>query len=292
VRLRFFTVLLTVALFLGFTAPHAHSVSAHGCASPIPPSVPGSPTPAPAIPGSVLINEVLYIPGSNWNCSEQNGAFSSSKDSWVELYNPQNHPFNLYAAHAGLDTGPGTLTYYLPFGTAIAAHGFLVLFPAVYSDILSAGAHLRLVIAGVVLDQVTISVLSIDQSYARIPEGSSSWQITNTPTIDASNTPSQIIPTPTTTSPVQGSGSGSNGSTSSSSKPAHATGTQPAWDKLQFPTPGLPSTPVVGSTLSTSPASSTPVSNGWDIPRRILLTTLAVALVLTLYCCWRLFSTH
>lgn len=38
----------------------------HGCASPIPPPVAGSLVPAPAAPGSVLINEVLSLPGSTW----------------------------------------------------------------------------------------------------------------------------------------------------------------------------------------------------------------------------------
>jgi hypothetical protein len=34
-------------------------------------------------------------------------------------------------------------------------------------------------IAGVIIDCVTISALTTDQSYARVPDGSKTWQITN-----------------------------------------------------------------------------------------------------------------
>jgi hypothetical protein len=72
VRLRLFSALLIVALFLNVNTSHAASASTHGCAPPIPPPVPGSPVAAPATPGIVLINEVLSMPGSPWNCSELN----------------------------------------------------------------------------------------------------------------------------------------------------------------------------------------------------------------------------
>jgi hypothetical protein len=92
VRLRFFSALLVVALFLNVNTPHATSASTHGCAPPIPPPIPGSPVPAPATPGILLINEVLSMPGSTWNCSELNKTFSLNSDSWVEIFNPQNQP--------------------------------------------------------------------------------------------------------------------------------------------------------------------------------------------------------
>jgi hypothetical protein len=286
VRLRFFTALL-IALFLNINTPHASSASTHGCAPPIPPSVPGSPAPAPTKPGILLINEVLSMPGSTWNCSELNKTFSISNDSWIELYNPQNQPFNLYAAHASFDTGPNTPVYYFPFGAAIATHGYLVLFPAVYSDTLIIGANLRFLIAGVTIDQVTVPTLPVDQSYARIPAGSNTWQVTNTPTIDASNMTSQVSPAPTSSSPNQEPGGYGN----AVSTPTLVTGTQPAWSNLQLPAQVATFTPGVNSALITSPASPVPASDGWDTPRRILLTVLAVALALMLFWCWRLFST-
>jgi hypothetical protein len=281
VRLRFFTALL-IALFLNTNTPHASSASTHGCAPSIPPPVPGSPAHAPATPGILLINEVLSTPGSTWNCSEPNKTFSIRNDSWVELYNPQNQPFDLYAAHASFDTGINTSVYYFPLGAAIAAHGYLVLFPAVYSDTLVIGANLRLLIGGVTIDQVTLPALMVDQSYARIPDGSNTLRITNTPTIDASNMASQVSPSP----PNQERGAYGN----THSTPTHATGTQPTWSNLQLPTQVATFTTAVNPALITSPASPVAVSTGWDTPRRILLTVLAVALALMLFWCWRLFS--
>ena len=292
-RLRLFSALLIVALFLNVNTTHAASASTHGCAPPIPPPVPGSPVAAPATPGIVLINEVLSMPGSSWNCSELNKTFSLKSDSWVELYNRQNQPYNLYAAHASFDSGPNTLTYYLPFGAAIAAHSYLVIFPEVYSSIHLSAGSLRLVIAGTTIDEVNIPALPTDHSYARVPDGSNNWQITNTPTIDASNMVSQVSPTPTSSSsslPNLGSG----GYVKATSTPTIISSTQPAWSNLQFSTPVAAvtsTTDLTSPTLTTSPTSSTStISNGWDTSHRILLTVLAVALALMLFWCWRLFS--
>src|SRR5258708_5560866 len=239
VRVRFLAALLMVTLFWVFATPHGSYASGHGCAPANPPPVPGSVVPAPATPGSVLINEVLSNPGSTWNCSEVNKTSSISHDSWVELYNPHNQPYSLYAVHASFDSDSSPSPYYFPFGAAIAAHGYLVLFPNTYADILAAGAKLRLVITGVTIDQVTPPTTAVDQSFARVPDGTNTLQVTNTPTIDASNSPSQGSPTP-------------------------------------------------GSTAMLS----APVSNGEDLPRHILLTGLAIALVMMLFWCWRLFSTR
>ncbi len=284
-RLRFFTALLIVAPFLNAHTSRASSASTHGCTSPIPPPMPGSPVPAPAIPGRLLINELLSMPGSTWNCSELNKTFSLSSDSWIELYNPQSQPYNLYAAHASFDTGPNTLAYYLPSGAAIAPHGYLVLFPAVYLGSLIIQANLRLVIAGVTIDQVNIPALPTDQSFARIPDGSNFWRITNTSTIDTSNMASQISPT----SSPSNQGSGGFGNATPTSAPI--TGTQTVWSNLQLPTPVDTASSAAKPTFAPVSTSSTSVNDGWDTPRRILLTTLAVALALMLFWCWRLFNT-
>ena len=39
-------------------------------------------------------------------------------DAWVELYNPQSQPFDLYSVHSILDSGPTTNAFYFPFGSA------------------------------------------------------------------------------------------------------------------------------------------------------------------------------
>lgn len=277
--------LLVVALFLNTYPSHASSASIHGCASPIPSPVPGSPVPAPAIPGRLLINEVLPIPGSTWNCSEPNKTFSISGDSWVELYNPQSQPYNLYAAHTSLDRGPNTASYYVPPGATIAPHSYFVIFPAAYTGT-PIQSDLRLVIAGVTIDQVNIPMLTADQSFARIPDGSDFWQITNTPTIDTSNTASQV--NPTVSSPNQGSGD--FGKATATSVPI--TGTQIVWSNLQLPTPVATATSASTPTLTAVSTSTTSMNDGWATPRRILLTTLAVALALMLFWCWRLFNMH
>ena len=264
--------------------------SGHGCAQPVPPGIPGSPAPAPAASGVIVINEVLLVPHSTWNCSEH-GAYFLTTDSWIELYNTQNQPFDLYASHATIADNTNTASYFLPIGTSIAAHGYLVLFP--YTDSFfheTSTPTLKLVISNVVVDQVAVPLLGPDQSYARTADGASTWQITSLPTIDASNT-SLITPTAL---PVPGSSGGSGGqgyfSTPAASPTRFVNGRQPLWSKMQLPTASSVST-VPPSTLLQSP-SSTPsgsVNTGMDTLRRILLTVLIVALAITLFWCWWLF---
>ncbi len=291
---RLFAISVTILLLLSFSTMHSYaSTLAHGCAPTSPSPLPGSPVSPPSTPGIVLINEVLNNPGSTWNCSEPAGSYALMTDSWVELYNPQSQPFNLYAAHTNFDSGPNTATFHFPFGAAIAAHGYLVVFPDVYSGMLNAGTNLRLTIGGTAIDQVSVPALAIDTSYARIPDGSANWQITTNPTIDASNLSStQATPTPVSTKRSGSHGSGSSGGSSSggngysSSTPTVVSGNQPGWAKLQMPALAS-TTPVTTSPLATSPTS--PTSAG-DVPRRILLTALLVALALSLFWCWKLFK--
>ncbi len=201
----------------------------------------------------LLINEVLAAPGSTWNCSEQ-GTHSLSTDSWVELYNPGNRPLDLYSVHAKFDSGPNTFVFHFPLGAAIGPHGFLVLFPDANSSMLLPGVTLRFLIGDATIDQVTLPALGVDQSYARVPDGSNTWGITNSPTIDASNTPLQ--PTPTSSSNHGGTGSGSgdygSGTGHKSSTPSLVNGTQPGWSKLQLPTSVPASTATVNAPLTVS----------------------------------------
>ena len=275
--MRFARILATgiaiLLLFPAISAPVYASAPAHGCAPTTPPPVPGSLVTPPATAGIVVINEILNNPDSTWNCTEPTGSFALTTDSWVELYNPQNQPFNLYAARASLDDGPGAPAFHFPFGAAIAAHGFFVVFPDSYSGMLN-GNNLRLTFAGATIDQVSPPALPADNSYARIPDGSPNWQITNQPTIDASNLPSTTAtPTPATTN-TTGSSS-SNGTT-----PTLVTGKQPGWDKLQLPAGETAATPTTNAPLATSPVA-TPAASAWDVPRRIILTVLVVGLALS-----------
>ncbi len=264
------------------------SVSAstgHGCAPPVPPGIPGSPAPAPAAPDVVVINEVLLNPHSTWNCSES-GVYSTMTDTWIELYNTQNQPYDLYTAHAVIDSGPNTNAYYFPFDASIAAHGYLVVFPRLTTSFLSTETPLlRLVIQGVVIDQVIVPTLGPDQSYARTSDGASSWIVTSAPTIDASNT---SLSTPTTSTGATGPGTLPTGATAQ----AMVSGTQPIWQKLSMPMATPQPAGNTSSTSTSSPAPTspiTPTNGGLDTTRRIILTLLVMALGATLFWGWRVY---
>lgn len=279
-------------LFMSMTPLSLFAATRHGCAPLTPPSVSGSLILPPAQYDTLLINEVLTLPHSTWNCSES-GVYTPINDAWVEVYNPQNQPFDLYAVHTNLDSGPNTDPFYFPFGSAIAAHGYLVVFPRTSAAFLSTeGTTLRLVIDGTVIDELALPPLGEDQSYARIPDGGSTWQITSNPTIDTSNAPAQHnTPTPTLSNNVSGYGNGGSYTsiTNTTDRQTRAEGTQPGWNTLQLPT-------RTSSTLDVSPSPggatpSTQPGDNMDIPHKILFTLLLVALALTLLWSWRLFTT-
>jgi hypothetical protein len=280
-----FALLCLCALSAGILyAPALASTSGHGCAYPVPPGIPGSPAPAPAVSGVVVFNEVLLAPHSTWNCSESNGTYFVASDSWIEFYNTQNEPYNLYAARAYLDSGPNTNQFYLPFGASIAAHGYLVIFPYLNNSdfLMTKTPTFRLVISNVVIDQVAVPALGPDQSYARTVDGGPAWEITSTPTIDASNT-SLITPT-------AGALPGTPAATQ-----VIASGTQPAWKKLLMPTPTaqlvLISSPIPTTTTPSQANSISPTaSSSLTFTQQIILTALIIALGATLYAGWRLFG--
>lgn len=294
-----------VFFVLSMTTPAAVAATKHGCAPPTPPAVPGPLVQPAAVQGLLFINEVLLVPHSTWNCSELN-TYSAINDAWVELYNPQNQAFDLYAVHAGLDSGPNTNIFLFPLGAAIAAHGYLVLFPRIDSGFLSTEkSTLRLLISGTPVDEVTVPALAQNTSYARIPDGSSTWQITASPTIEAANVLAPIASTTRSrTTRTQASGAGGYNSggwsdTGAADGANHAqltNGVQPAWNRLQLPTsPAATSatatsviaTPDTGSGATTPPGQTSTTA---DIPRKILLTALAVALAGALFWCWRVWQ--
>ena len=298
--MRFLTALLVVALLYAIFALRIPSTHAQTCAPLIPPPLSGSP--APASPGLLFINEVLSKPKAPWYCPT---TYSVTNAPWIELYNPQDQAFDLYTVHASIDTGPNTQPYYLPLGAAIAAHGYLVLFPAMYTNTLTAGTTLRLVISTVVIDQMIVPSLGLDQSYARVPDGANSWQITNTPTIDASNTSLQAQATPTSLSTTtssstyirsgRGSSSGYNGTTTGRSSTKIVSGVQPKWNILQLPgtvtiSNSTDTTTNTSSQTSSPPISSPTASSSIDISHLLLMALLGVALAVVLFWCWRLFS--
>ena len=285
---------------------YATDVSAatkHGCAPSIPPPVAGTLIQPAAQPGLLFINEVLLAPHSIWNCSEL-PPVNAASNSWVEIYNTQNQPFDLYAVHASLDSGSNTNSFYFPFGSAIASHGYLVIFPRTSPPFLATeGATLRLLINDTTVDSVTVPALAADYSYARIPDGSPTWQISSIPTIDASNTLTKPSPTPKPTSTTHnGTGKGSSGGGGSygsgtanigSNQPI-INGTQPAWSSLHLPTTDSSPHPInptaSAPTTFLSPTQATSATNNpMDIPHKIAISVLLVLLAATLFWCWHLF---
>jgi len=293
--------MLFITLLLCVSTAHGYAATIkHGCAPLAPPPVPGTLVIPPATAGIVLINEALSNPGTTWNCAEQQGTFSVTSDSWIELFNPQNEALNLYAAHSYIDTGPNTNRYYLPFGAAIAPHGYLALFPNSNSNTLLAGNNVRLMFLAALIDQLSIPALAVDESYARIPDGSSNWQITTNPTIAASNLASNATPTPTTQSPTaqpptstqtSGSGPGGTGYTPATVTPIVVSGTQPAWNTLNLPPVAMgnptPIATIPSINLPLSSANASPPAS--DVPRRVILTALLLALAASLFWCWKVF---
>ncbi len=300
-------LLISMAVITYATAVSAQTT--HGCAPPVPPTVSGTLIQPAAQRGLLFINEVLLAPSSIWNCSEL-PPVNSVSNSWVEIYNAQNQPFDLYAVHASLDSGNNTNPFYFPFGSAIAPHGYLVVFPRTSTPFLSTeSATLRLLINNTAVDSVTIPALPADYSYARIPDGTTTWQISSNPTIAASNTLTKTAPTPKPTSTAHsGTGKGSGGGAGNGSQGgsygsgnntggnnnAIVNGTQPAWSSLHLPTtdttPNASNSAPIAPTTLTSPTQATQSTNDvMDIPHKLTLTVLLILLTAALFWCWHLF---
>ena len=312
-----------VLFVLSVTIPFTSLASAHPCASPNPPPVTGTLVQPPPVAGNLFINEVLLTPFSTWNCSEL-GTHTSINDVWVEIYNSQDVAYDLYGVNAALDSGPGTNPFYFPMGSAIAAHSFLVVFPRIGNGLFPTTTTLRLLISGsIVIDEMKLPTLDMpaDISYARTPDGSTTWQWLSTPTIDASNpslpptipvtpsrshhTPAAVLTAATSSRRSSGSSSGQNtsatndgqtGTDLTTSTPSTLVdGNQPIWNKMPMPDFTSPS-PTIGTTTRTAtpPATSTiqaPKTDSADITtKKIVITLVAIALACSLTWCWTLFT--
>lgn len=285
--------------------PHAQAANVSGVPTPTPPhcapSVPapvaGPFGPAPTTSGTLFINEVLSNPHAQWNCDS-----TSNSQAWIEIYNAQNQPIGLYASHAFIQAIPSNVFYYLPFGSRIAAHGFLVVFPTGQNIFPPNGAsgELHLLVNSTMLDDVAYPALSADQSYARIPDGSNNKQVTNTPTIGASNNLPQPTPTPTAkpippghkigTTTTSGTGRGygyagtgqgysSSGASLRGGPTPRNYGKQPAWSQLQLPGQTLAaSTATTPVATSSSPGVLAPPTHGLTALQKIMLTIAAIIL--------------
>jgi hypothetical protein len=287
------------------------------------PAIQGSITIPPEQAGTVLINEALLSSKKSWSCPGATSVPGPTDTSWLELYNPLALSFDIYSVHAAIDGGSGTTPMYFPFGSAIAAHGFLTIFPnknIIFPNNTPETFIRRLLFNGTVIDQITIPVnLGTDQSYARMPDGASAWVITTTPTIGYSNvlptaTPKPIRTPKPVTAKKKSSASKISGkvsiksapgktlstnpgpaTTPQSSSPGVVNGVQPPWHQLQLPNSSSPQSASAVSTVTPmapidTTANAPPANNASaDIPRKLLFTGLAIACAGALFWCWRRF---
>ena len=314
---------ICLLLFLFFVANplSALGASQQACLPPIQ----GQLTIPPEQAGTVLINEALLSSKKTWSCPGSTSVPGPDDTSWLELYNPLALSFDIYSVHAAIDGGSGTTPMYFPFGSAIAAHGFLAIFPnknIIFPNNTPETFTRRLLFNGTVIDQITLPAnLGPDLSYARMPDGASKWEITNTPTIGRSN----VLPTPTprltpkptrTPKPVTTKKKSSGGkvsvkagikntpskilstnpgiiTTTQNSHPTVVNGVQPPWHQLQLPSPSASSqgtsSTATGTPLDTT-ANAPPINNdGADASHKLLFTGLAIACAGALFWCWRRF---
>lgn len=276
----------------------------------------GTPQPSTEL---IVINEVLLLPiQAPLHCTTPLAVAQLPAGPWIELYNTQIQPFQL--VHASLDGGPNTNAFTLT-NTSIPAHSFIVVFPYINNAFVSTfTSKLRLLLNGIILDQVELPLplLAQDKSYARIPDGSPSWQITpntggtTSTTIGQSNNVTITIAKATTqpqkkstaiakpktakqTSTTnatnkqtsnqaqQPSSSSSNSSTVKSQVPQ----LQPNWKLVRLPTQIAESTPTTPTTPDIPNTTRPP--NTPDIPKKIAVSLLVITLALVLWWCRKLF---
>lgn len=291
-----FSALMLFFSLLSLMLP-ARGASKHGCAPDTPPPVSGTPIVPQTRAGIVRINEVLSNPASAWNCSDTTRSFTPTGDSWVELYNPQSEPLNLYPTHTQLSLDNGANWYQLPFGTSIAANGFLVLFPEEKVPT-PAAWDILLTMGNTLIDTIRPPALQPDQSYARIPDGSNTWSLSSQPTIAGSNGASPP-PMPSATiaksTPTGQPPSGNAPAGSGAAGPINV-GTQPAWGSVQLPASAsppstmsptdtaAPAPPLLPQQVQSQPQTSG--LDGWHIAGICVLVLLLLGAGIY---CWRLF---
>ena len=138
---------------------------------------------------TVVINELLPV---NQNAgSDQNGQF----DDWVELYNLTDEAVDL-SGHYLSDSKKNPAKWQFPDGTAIAANGYLIVWAD--GDTLQVGLHTNYKLSSEgekvllltpdlkIKDEVEYPATDVQQSWARIPNGTGGFQWT-VPTFNGSN---------------------------------------------------------------------------------------------------------
>ncbi|WP_151754101.1 hypothetical protein [Dictyobacter vulcani] len=309
------SLILSVAFF-AVILPSSQSAYAQAC-QPDTLNITPEATPVSTPQGSIYLNEILFLPvAATLHCVPSTGTITT-KTPWIELYNASAQAFQL--AHANLDSGPNTSIYNFSL-TSIPAHSFIVIFPPtnLFTQV-GINSLLRLTINGVVVDQVTIPQLVQDNAYARIPDGNGAWHITEHPTLGESNTitptvtptkststPSTHRRTPTATPKTHPSTKKKTVMTHSQNKISSQSSDQnddqltnkpqssqvqknypqSKWKDVHIPLSQNNSKPTENPL---PPATAEIAQNSVDLPRKIILSLLAIVLTFTIWWCRRLF---
>jgi hypothetical protein len=142
--------------------------------------------PPPVIPGEVVMNEVFSV------------GVAGNLD-WIEIYNPSSLPIDI-SAYKIYDVGGqgGTKPKKgFPAGTVIPGNGFYVIVTdtntsaSITDGFGLSGTSGETVwldnAAGTIVDVIAFPAMSGTQTYGRLPDGASTWQLLSTVTRGAAN---------------------------------------------------------------------------------------------------------
>jgi hypothetical protein len=149
-----------------------------------------TPTPAPLLVSSVVINEFLVFPRSDWN----NDGKVDYGDSYIELINLSTVPMSV--GNWWLDDQDGDSSrFYLP-AVSLQPGGRLAYFTSQTNILLSRGGDsVRLYKSnGQISDAFTYSVVQTpDRTWCRLPDGKSKWLFGCEPTVALVNKLAQSV---------------------------------------------------------------------------------------------------
>ncbi|GLV60175.1 hypothetical protein KDH_69970 [Dictyobacter sp. S3.2.2.5] len=305
-------LLLGVASFVAILQPGLQAAHAQDCV----PETPGTTSQPPSSQGSIVLNEVELVPlSASLSCTPSTSVVDIANAPRIELYNTSAQAIQL--SHGSIDSGANTTPYYLSPIT-MAAHSFIVIFlPTNLTPEISKNALIRLLNGENALDQVKLPALQPGTSYARTSDGGSHWSVALSPTLGISNVPpppqvtaTASIPKATATPKVHrstptpsaksssrtrkstlkpsGSDQASNPTKIATKPPNQGTYIQADWKDVHVPTPE--DHPGTINNVSPSPESgSAPASDGGNIPQKIILSVLLLALTLVVWHWRRLF---
>jgi hypothetical protein len=143
----------------------------------------------PDVTNKLVINELL--PKNSSHGSDQNGEF----DDWIELYNLSDEDMNISGYYL-TDSKKNLTKWKFPEGTVIEKKNYLIIWAD--NDTLQAGLHTNYKLSADgekvllltpwldIVDETEYPATTIEQSWARIPNGTGEFQWSS-PTFNGSN---------------------------------------------------------------------------------------------------------